>query len=76
VETFRTRAEASGALKAKQRFHLQQQFEQTLQSRLMATVRARALPVAESERLIDRMSARELDPFSAADSVLQKMGLA
>jgi LAO/AO transport system kinase len=75
VEAFRTRAEASGLLKAKQRFHLQQQFEQTLQDRLMLSVRTRALPPAEGERLLDRMSAREIDPFSAADEVLKRIGL-
>ena len=75
VEAFRTRAEASGLLKAKQRQHLQQQFEQTLQDRLMRKVRKDVLPKAEAERLVDRMSAREIDPFSAADDVLRRMGL-
>lgn len=76
VEAFRTRAEASGLLQAKQRSHLQQQFEQMLRDRLLAHVRARALSPEESARLLDRMSAREIDPGSAADEVLRRMGLA
>jgi LAO/AO transport system kinase len=74
VDAFRARAEASGLLLAKQRSHLQQQFEQTLQDRLMSEVRARALPPVEAERLVDRMSAREIDPGSAADEVLRRLG--
>ncbi len=75
IEAFRTRAEQSGQLQAKQRAHLRQQFEQTLQSRLLEIVRRRALPPAEAERLVDRLSTRAVDPFTAADEVLRRVGL-
>jgi LAO/AO transport system kinase len=75
VEAFRGRAEKSGLLARKQRAHLRQQFEETLRERVLGRVEARALAGGERERILDRLAARETDPFTATDEVLKKVGL-
>jgi LAO/AO transport system kinase len=75
VEDFRARAESSGLLAQKRRALLARQLEEILQDRLLRRVRARVLTPEERERIVDRMAAREVDPFSAADRVLERMGL-
>ena len=75
VEQFRTRAGASGLLARKQRAHLRQQFEETLRARLLAEVRERALSPAQAEDVVDRMAAHAVDPFTAAEEVLRRVGL-
>jgi LAO/AO transport system kinase len=75
VEAFRTRAGASGLLARKRRSHLRQQFEETLRARLMAEVKTRALGEAAAEAVVDRLAAHEVDPFTAAEAVLAKVGL-
>jgi len=75
VEAFRARAELSGLLARKQRAHLEQQFEETLREAVLRRVYGRALGAAERERLLDRLAARETDPFSATEEVLARAGL-
>jgi LAO/AO transport system kinase len=75
IEAFRTRADAEGILAAKRRSHLRRQFEDTLGERLLAAARRRTLPPDEVERVVDRLAAREIDPFAAADEVLRRVGL-
>jgi LAO/AO transport system kinase len=75
VEDFRTRAGASGLLERKQRAHLRQQFEETLRARLLAEVRERALSPEQTDRVVDRMASHAVDPFTAAEEVLQRVGL-
>jgi LAO/AO transport system kinase len=75
VETFRAQAQASGLLERKRRALLARQLEEILHDRLMTRVRSRVLNPEETARIVDRMAARELDPFSAADQVLGRMGL-
>jgi len=75
VEEFRSRAGASGLLARKQRAHLRQQFEETLRGRLRAEIRARALSAEQAEQVVDRMAAHTVDPFTAAEEVLQRVGL-
>jgi LAO/AO transport system kinase len=75
IEAFRVRAEKSGLLARKQRAHLRQQFEETLRERLLSRLDERALGGAERERILDRLAARETDPFTATDEVLRKVGL-
>jgi LAO/AO transport system kinase len=75
VEEFRRNAESSGEMARKKRVHLRQQFEETLRDRLLRAVRARALPAAETEAIVERLAARETDPFTAADEVLRRAGL-
>jgi LAO/AO transport system kinase len=75
IEAFHARAQASGVLAGKKRAHLRQQFEETLKDRLMRQVKARALSPDDVERTLDRLAAREVDPFTAAGEVLKKVGL-
>jgi LAO/AO transport system kinase len=75
VEAFRARAERSGLLARKRRDHLRRQLEDTLQDRLRRRVEEKVLPPGERERMVDRLVARELDPFAAADEVLRRLGL-
>ena len=75
IETFRVRAEKSGLLARKKRAHLRQQFEETLRERVLRRLDERALGDAERERILDRLAARETDPFTATDEVLKKVGL-
>ena len=75
IEAFRTRAEASGLLARKRRDHLRRQFEETLQHRLRRRVEEKALGREEREKMVDRLAARELDPFAAVDEVLGRLGL-
>jgi len=75
IEAFRVRAEKSGLLAQKKRAHLRQQFEETLRERVLRRLDERALGDAERERILDRLSARETDPFTATDEVLRKVGL-
>ena len=75
VEDFRAKAGASGLLAGKRRDHLQRQFEEIVRDRLMGHVWSRAVTAEERERLVERLLARDLDPFTAAESVLRKMGL-
>jgi putative protein kinase ArgK-like GTPase of G3E family len=75
VERFLERAEKSGVLARKRRGQLAQQFQEALQQLLLERTRQRALPPAETERLVDSLAARETDPFTAARGVLSRMGL-
>jgi LAO/AO transport system kinase len=74
LEAFRAQAEVSGLLARKRRGHLRRQFEQTLQDRLRRRVEETVLGREERERVVDRLAARELDPFAAVDEVLERMG--
>ena len=73
VDTFHERARRTGLLAQKRRAHLKQEFEDTLQERLMRQVRRRVLAPDEVERTVDRLEARTLDPFAAADAVIERM---
>ena len=73
VDDFRGRAERTGVLARKRRAHLKQEFEDTLQDRLMRVVRRRVLGPDEVERTVDRLEARAVDPFAAADAVIERM---
>ena len=75
VEAFRASAEAAGRLARKKRGQLQRQLEDAVQERLMQAARARVLSPAEIQRTVERLEARELDPFTAADEVVRRMGL-
>jgi LAO/AO transport system kinase len=75
VEAFRARAAQSGLLARKRHDHLRRQFEDTLQDRLRRRVEERVLGREDRDRMVDRLAARELDPFAAVDEVLGRMGL-
>jgi LAO/AO transport system kinase len=74
VEAFRAKAESSGLLRQKRRAHLRQQFEESVRHRLLRHAWSKLSP-EELEATLDRLARRELDPFRAADSLLDKMGL-
>ena len=75
IDEFHGRAESTGVLARKRRGQLAQQLEEALQRLFLERTRQRALPPAEAERLVDRLAARETDPFTAAQGVLSRMGL-
>jgi LAO/AO transport system kinase len=75
VDAFRERAQDAGLLARKRRDHLKQEFEDTLQERLMRVVRRRVLAPGEIESTVDRLQARTIDPFAAADAVIERMKL-
>ena len=75
VESFRSRAEGAGLLARKRRSHLLRQLEETLEARLLRRVRQGVLTPEETERIVDRLAARETDPLTAAEEILGRMGL-
>ena len=75
IDEFHRRAEASGLLATKRRAHLRQQFVDTLRERLTKHVLARVLGRDELEQTVDRLAAGTLDPMTAAEGVLRRMGL-
>jgi LAO/AO transport system kinase len=76
VEAFRTRANASGLLGRKRRENARRLFRETVQERLTRHVWSRVVTPAQMERTVDRLAQRKLDPFTAADRVMRRMGLA
>ena len=75
VERFRSAAESSGLLARKRRERLRRQFEGAVQQEMRRRVRSRGLTDEETERVVDRLVAREVDPFTAASDVLERMGV-
>ena len=75
IDAFRSRAQATGLAATRRRTQLRRQFEETLAERLMQSVRSQALTEEQAERTIDRLAAREIDPFAAAGEVLRRLGL-
>ncbi len=76
IDEFRQQADASGALARKRRARLRRQLEEAVRQRVMAHVRQRVLTPAEAEAVVERLAARELDPFTAADELVGRLGLA
>lgn len=74
IEAFRARAQQDGALAQKRQAHARRLLRETLQERLMRLVQSR-VSAEEVERLVERVAAREADPFAAAGEILRKMGL-
>ena len=75
VERFRSAAESSGLLARKRRERLRRQFEDAVREEMRRRVRSRGLTDEETERVVDRLVAREVDPFTAARDVLERMGV-
>ena len=75
VEAFRAWAEATGVLAKKRRVHLRGQLENALRDRLLGRMRTRYLSPPDVERTVNRLASRRLDPVTAADRLLKKMGL-
>jgi LAO/AO transport system kinase len=75
IHDYRAEAEASGRLAGKRRDQLRRQLDETVQERLMTHVFARVVTAPERERLVDRLAAREIDLFAAAEVIVRRMGL-
>jgi GTPase len=76
IETFRGEATRSGALVDKRRSQAGARFREELELRLASLARARVLTPEETGRIVDRLVARETDPWTAVDEVVGRMGLA
>jgi LAO/AO transport system kinase len=75
VENLRERMEASGTLAQNRRSHLRRQLEVAVRERLMGHVFGDALAPAEIEETVARMADRLVDPQSAADEIVARLGL-
>jgi LAO/AO transport system kinase len=75
VEAYRARASESGALEARRRSRLRRQLEEAVRERVMGHVFRRVVPPAEFEATVARMADRSVDPFTAADGIVDRMGL-
>jgi LAO/AO transport system kinase len=75
IEDFRRLAAGDGRFERHQREHLRRQFEEALRARLLRRIRERVLTPDETERLVERLAAREIDPLTAAEEVLRSAGL-
>ncbi len=75
VEGLHRRATASGDLARKRRGHLRRQLEGAVRERLMGHVFRRVLAPAEIEDTVERMAGRAIDPYTAADEIVERMGL-
>ena len=76
VTAFHRRAESSGELAAKRRAQLRRQLEDAVRERVMAHVFRRVVPPAELDATVERLAARAEDPFTAAEGIVKRMGLA
>jgi LAO/AO transport system kinase len=75
VEAYRARASESGALEARRRARLRRQLEGAVRERVMGHVFQRVVPPAELEATVARLAERSVDPFTAADGIVERMGL-
>jgi LAO/AO transport system kinase len=75
VEDLHRRTTESGALVRKRRDHLQRQLENAVRERLMGHVFRRVLAPEEIEDTVARMAERAIDPYTAADEIVERMGL-
>jgi LAO/AO transport system kinase len=75
VEAFRARAAGTGALERKRRARLRRQLEDAVRQRLMGHVFRRVVAPDELEETVERMAQRAVDPFTAADGIVERMGL-
>jgi LAO/AO transport system kinase len=76
VEAFHRRATDSGALAKKRRAQLRRQLEDAVRQRVMEHVFRRVVAPEELERTLERLAERAVDPFTAADGIVERMGLA
>jgi LAO/AO transport system kinase len=76
IGDFRRQAESTGLLARRRRAHLRQQFEDTLRARLTEHALVHVLGRDEVERTVDALAAGSLDPLTAVQAVLRRMGMA
>jgi LAO/AO transport system kinase len=75
VERFRRAAEASGVIERRRRARLRRQLESAVRVRLMAYVRRHVLSPRDLDEAVARLAERRVDPDSAAEEVVGRMGL-
>jgi LAO/AO transport system kinase len=75
VVAFHRRAAASGALAQKRRAQLRRQLEEAVRHRVMGHVFRTVIPPADVEATVERMAGRTVDPFTAAEEIVERMGL-
>ena len=75
VEDLHRRTTESGALVRKRRDHLRRRLENAVRERLMGHVFRRVLAPEEIEDTVARMAERAIDPYTAADEIVERMGL-
>jgi len=75
VDAFRREAESSGALRKRRLSRLRRQLEGAVRQRVMQHVRERVLRPGELEETVSRLAERAIDPESAADEIVARMGL-
>ncbi len=76
VVAFHRRTASSGALAAKRRAQLRRQLEDAVRERVMAHVFRQVAPPGEIAATVERLVARTEDPFTAAEGIAKRMGLA
>ena len=76
VRDFQGRAVASGALERKRRTQLRRQLEEAVRHRLMGQVFRTVVPPDALEATVERMAGRTVDPETAAEEIVRRMGLA
>ncbi len=75
VEAYRKRASEAGLIEARRRARLRRQLEDAVRKKLMGHVFERVVPPAELEATVARLAERSVDPFTAADGIVERMGL-
>jgi LAO/AO transport system kinase len=75
VEAFRSRASGTGVMETRRRVRLRRQLEDAVRERVMGHVFRRVVRPAELEATVARLADRSLDPFTAADGIVERMGL-
>jgi LAO/AO transport system kinase len=75
VEVYGKRASGAGVIETRRRARLRRQLEEAVRQRVMGHVFARVVPPAELEATVARLADRSVDPFTAADEIVDRMGL-
>jgi LAO/AO transport system kinase len=75
IEAFRAEAEASGTMETRRRERLRRRLVGAVRQRVMARVRQRVLSPEELAQTVERMAERAVDPETAADDIVARMGL-
>ena len=75
IDAFWGRARTTGRLKEKRRVNLEREFERALGERLMRHVWSQVVGPPEKAEIVSRLEARQLDPMSAAEAIVGRMGL-
>ena len=73
---FERRASGSGALGRKRRAQLRRRLEEAVRQRVMERVFRTVIAPGELDATVERLAERALDPFTAADEIVRRMGLA